>query len=837
MMVGAGGQLLERSIVDVVVGSPERLVFEGPPILDPPLAQDKASRRAVATEGEILDSVAACPDLTILEQAQLRELRAKDAQRLKPEVEKARKAFIAEQAQRLSARTGMAPHRAVRVIERQCNGVLLPDVALSFDDDDLAGATVADVLADPKKFEDATLADPLEGPEYGIGKAKVLRRFDGTPWINSFAHGRTVYELRFDYRAAEAALNQASAEDVADLFVKYVLAGDLGEEDVERLRNLASKRGDVGKRALDRLLKEARQEKTVRQRREERERRLAARRDPRPQIPAPLPDDPWLPQMQILNDVLAASTVPEPPMRDIDGAMVQARVRRAPKMHSLTAFGANAEELSETQLPPPQQPLLTRLSEAQTAELIEQYVDYVVDELTGRSVHLGRSFVQHFHVRHDDRLPIATAIATLPIILGNGSLLTGQGLDRERGIIFRVPIELAAILPKKNNCTATAVAEAMHFLCDEWLCDVACDYTGKCILIALALTIIERSLLPDRPAFWITSGRRGGGKTTTVIMLLMAVTGIRPAAAAWSPNEEERRKALLAYFFEALAAIVWDNIPRGAQISCPHVEKSCTAQLYSDRKLGVSEAVATSAATIHVFTGNNIGPRGDLASRSLSTCLTVNRPDPENREFRHPDPIGWTEAHRGEILAALYTILLGNPRFQQGAAVPPETRFKTWWALIGQAVEYAAKTHNEHVKCLVVDAHPHCPPRLASFKDLFLTQEEDDEESSDLADALAALADHWPQAKIFYAKDVAELINTTGDWATAEKRERGQILREFLFPRAAAAHPVSAKAVTKRLKQHVGAPVSRHNVVCCLKEMPDQHTKTLGFYVDTKGVR
>ena len=37
MMVGAGGQLLERSIVDRMVGAPERLVFEGAPVLDPPL--------------------------------------------------------------------------------------------------------------------------------------------------------------------------------------------------------------------------------------------------------------------------------------------------------------------------------------------------------------------------------------------------------------------------------------------------------------------------------------------------------------------------------------------------------------------------------------------------------------------------------------------------------------------------------------------------------------------------------------------------------------------------------------------------------------------------------
>jgi len=33
MMVGAAGQFLERSIVDRMVGSPERLVFEGSPIL------------------------------------------------------------------------------------------------------------------------------------------------------------------------------------------------------------------------------------------------------------------------------------------------------------------------------------------------------------------------------------------------------------------------------------------------------------------------------------------------------------------------------------------------------------------------------------------------------------------------------------------------------------------------------------------------------------------------------------------------------------------------------------------------------------------------------------
>ena len=60
-MVGAGGQLLDRSIVDRVVGTPERLVFEGPPVLVKPIAQDLRQRRPLAIAGGVLDSRTACP--------------------------------------------------------------------------------------------------------------------------------------------------------------------------------------------------------------------------------------------------------------------------------------------------------------------------------------------------------------------------------------------------------------------------------------------------------------------------------------------------------------------------------------------------------------------------------------------------------------------------------------------------------------------------------------------------------------------------------------------------------------------------------------------------------
>ncbi|MBV8894132.1 MAG: hypothetical protein JO266_19540 [Acidobacteria bacterium] len=838
MMVGAGGQLLERSIVDRMVGAPERLVFEGPPTLIPPLLQHHTPRLPIVTDGEVIDTLQICPPLTIVEQAALRELKAREAHRLAGQRTAAREHFIAEHARILAEQTGIDLHQARNVIAKQCDGILLPSVAMPFDNPELAGTTVADVLADPGKFEGETLADPLEGIGYGPGKAKLMRRADGTPWINSFAHGRTIYQLRYSFTAAKTFLENTSSDEVAQAFVDYALQADLTPVELETLRDIAHKRADVGKRSLDKMLKDAKQKARIRELEEEATRQLAERRDPRPLIEAPLPDAPWLPQMEVLNTVLGNSNLLEPPMRDINGVVTKVRVRRTPYTHTLTARGANQEEDNEQRLPPPDQPLLTRLDEAQLAELIEQHIDYV--DPTGRSVHLGIGFVNHFIARDDDVLPLAVAIATLPIVLSNGEMLCGQGLDRKRGIVFRIPKELRSIIPRREDCTDDAVAEAMEYLTETWLCDVATDYIGKCILIAAALTIIERSLLPDRPAFWVTAGRRGGGKTTAITMILMAVTGLRPAAAAWSPNEEERRKALLAYLIEALAAIVWDNIPRGTQISCPHIEKSCTAAMYSDRKLGVSQTIATSAATIHLFTGNAIGPKGDLASRSLKAWLEVDRADPENRPFEHPDPIGWTEANRGKILKALYTILLGNPRLKPGCNLPDETRFKAWHRLVGSAVEHAAQQY----------LAPDSETPVVSFKDLFIKQEEDDEESASLSDVLSIFADKWPLNEPpanwtltkpgedydwkFTPSDVAAIANKTGEFAKEDERQAASTLRDVLFPRVPLQQAIDARSVTKRLKPHLNEPVRRGDRTLILKSVIDTHTKCSLFYVEAK---
>jgi hypothetical protein len=189
-VVGAAGQLLDRSIIDAAVFGPERLVFEGAPVIEPPLAQDAELRRPQPFKGDVIDTEKAIPPLTAGEQKQLVEIKTAAAYRLKPDADKARKAWTTEYARKRGLSEDEAARIVVEAVDRRS---LAPAFLLEFDD--LGTCTVADVLAEPDKFVGETLADPIEGIGYGRGKAKVLRRDNGSVLIHSFAHGGIKYDL------------------------------------------------------------------------------------------------------------------------------------------------------------------------------------------------------------------------------------------------------------------------------------------------------------------------------------------------------------------------------------------------------------------------------------------------------------------------------------------------------------------------------------------------------------------------------------------------------------------------------------------------------------------
>jgi hypothetical protein len=91
-MISKAGSLLERSIIDRSVGSPERLMFEAAPTLVEPLAQDEEKRRPIVYEGEVLDTHVACPSLTPDERRAVDKIKFEAKERIQPEADKVRAA-------------------------------------------------------------------------------------------------------------------------------------------------------------------------------------------------------------------------------------------------------------------------------------------------------------------------------------------------------------------------------------------------------------------------------------------------------------------------------------------------------------------------------------------------------------------------------------------------------------------------------------------------------------------------------------------------------------------------------------------------------------------------
>jgi hypothetical protein len=213
--VAARSQMLVLSIIDVSVGSPERLVFECPPLVVNPLAQDHAARQPIAHEGELLDTCNACPPLTVDEQRRFDAMLAAAKLAAKPEAE----AAVEASAEQIAQARGIDLAEARTVVRSSLTGTLTSHDLLEFDDDGIGTRSVADVLADPERFHGKTLADPIEGRSYGRGKAKLYRNTSGAVVVNSFAHGGCVYRLQHDAAFIEARLNEAGEA------APFVLAG------------------------------------------------------------------------------------------------------------------------------------------------------------------------------------------------------------------------------------------------------------------------------------------------------------------------------------------------------------------------------------------------------------------------------------------------------------------------------------------------------------------------------------------------------------------------------------------------------------------------------------
>lgn len=187
-LVSSGGSLLERSLVDISVGSPERLIFEAAPIVEPPLKRNPPPPR-LFSKGELLVDVAA-PDKGLVQR-----LKDEAKELIKPAARVQKKRHETDQIDRVSRTLGISKLEARGIVKQRLDAQVL-------NDDDLLETGRGHFERVGGFLDRATSATalpcPIEGSSYGTSTAYFYPPDDYSPVprIISFAHG-TITRFHF----------------------------------------------------------------------------------------------------------------------------------------------------------------------------------------------------------------------------------------------------------------------------------------------------------------------------------------------------------------------------------------------------------------------------------------------------------------------------------------------------------------------------------------------------------------------------------------------------------------------------------------------------------------
>jgi putative DNA primase/helicase len=182
------------------------------------------------------------------------------------------------------------------------------------------------------------------------------------------------------------------------------------------------------------------------------------------------------------------------------------------------------------------------------------------------------------------------------------------------------------------------------------------------------------------PGYAVSAPTQGTGKTTLLELIWRAVFGRPIPVQAWPGVEEEVAKVILAILLEGHPGILWDNLPDNRPFDSATIAKTMTSEMLSGRVLGETRTATALSGAVQLFTGNNVTPAGDLATRILPIVLDARLERPDARQFTRPAWADWVDIHRAEVLHHLLTILVGG--ITARTSVPTPSRFPAWDRLV-----------------------------------------------------------------------------------------------------------------------------------------------------------
>lgn len=254
--------------------------------------------------------------------------------------------------------------------------------------------------------------------------------------------------------------------------------------------------------------------------------------------------------------------------------------------------------------------------------------------------------------------PVLGGLLEAPTVTPQGRLLSEPGYDKETGHFCAFDARLATGInrtPSKEDAK-----KALDFITSTVFADFPFKTdVDRVAALAFLLTAFTRRFLGKAPGFMVTATTQGSGKSTLADIVFQAAFGRPAAAATYSKDQPEMAKLILAILMEGQSGICFDNIPFGCRVDGDELAKLLTQEVYQGRILGSSKTVSQAANVLVCLTGNQLAAVNDMRNRLLPIYLEPDVEDPENRKFMRRDIDAWHDEHRGKIVRAVCTILLG----------------------------------------------------------------------------------------------------------------------------------------------------------------------------------
>jgi hypothetical protein len=249
------------------------------------------------------------------------------------------------------------------------------------------------------------------------------------------------------------------------------------------------------------------------------------------------------------------------------------------------------------------------------------------------------------------------AIVQIPTPRSDSTLLSEPGYDPQTHLYYAPQPDL--YIPEiPAHPTRSDIEQAVSLLVSilrDFPFESQADAANT---FGLLITIIIRQLVRHVPLALIDATKQGTGKGLLTDVMAITATGRTAASITQCSSDEEWDKKLTALLISGANMITIDNVE--GTLRSPILSKILTSDCHNGRILGLSKMVLVPQRAIWIANGNNIHLGGDMPRRSYRIRLATKVSEPWKREdFTYPDLLKTVQTRRGEIIAALLTLVKG----------------------------------------------------------------------------------------------------------------------------------------------------------------------------------